>query len=51
MSISYASDWAVQGLGTWVDDIDAPTSAPGADTGFETDSGSWIVGDPEEIGS
>jgi Zinc carboxypeptidase/Immune inhibitor A-like, MAM domain len=51
VSISYASDWAVQGLGTWVDDIDAPTTAVGADTGFETDSGSWIVGDPEEIGS
>ena len=51
VSISYASDWAVQGLGTWVDDIDAPTTALGADTGFETDSGSWILGDPEEIGS
>ena len=51
VSISYASDWATQGLGVWVDDIDAPTTAPGADNGFETDLGSWTLGDPDQIGS
>ena len=51
VSISYASDWAVQGLGTWVDDLDAPTTEVGADTGFEVDMGTWELGDPEDIGS
>ena len=49
VSISYASDWATQGLGVWIDDIDAPGAA--ADNGFETDLGTWVVGDPTEIGS
>ena len=49
MSISYASDWATQGLGVWIDDIDAPGAA--ADNGFETDLGTWVVGDPTDIGS
>jgi hypothetical protein len=49
VSISYASDWATQGLGVWIDDIDAPGTA--ADNGFETDLGTWVVGDPTEIGS
>jgi hypothetical protein len=51
VSISYASDWSAQGLGVWIDDVDAPTTALGADNDFETDLGSWTVGDPEEIGS
>ena len=49
VSISYASDWATQGLGVWIDDIDAPGTA--ADNGFETDLGTWVVGDPTDIGS
>jgi hypothetical protein len=51
VSISYASDWATQGLGVWVDDIDVPTTAPGFDNDFEAGIGSWSVGDPTEIGS
>ncbi|HEV8622131.1 MAG TPA: zinc carboxypeptidase, partial [Actinomycetota bacterium] len=49
VSISYASDWAVQGLGVWVDDIDAPGII--ADTDFESGMAGWVVGDPTEIGS
>jgi hypothetical protein len=49
VSISYASDWAVQGLGVWIDDIDAPGT--GADTDFESGTAGWVVGDPTEIGS
>jgi hypothetical protein len=41
VSISYVSDWAVQGLGVFVDDIDAPGTED--DTGFETDLGTWTV--------
>jgi hypothetical protein len=40
--IAYVSDWGTQGLGVWLDDIDAPGTA--ADTGFETaDMGGWTV--------
>ena len=49
VSISYASDWAAQGLGVWIDDIDAPGT--GADTDFETGMAGWAVGDPTELGS
>jgi Zinc carboxypeptidase len=49
VSISYASDWATQGLGVWVDDVDGPGTA--GDTGFETGLDTWTVGDPTEIGS
>jgi Zinc carboxypeptidase/Immune inhibitor A-like, MAM domain len=41
VSISYASDWSFQGIGVFVDDIDAPGSA--ADTGFESDLGGWVA--------
>ena len=51
VSISYASDWAIQGLGVWVDDITAPTTEAGVSTDFEGDMGSWTIGDPTEIGS
>ena len=51
VSISYASDWAAQGLGVWVDDITAPTTEAGVSTDFEGDMGSWTIGDPIEIGS
>ena len=49
VSISYASDWATQGLGVWIDDIDAPGT--GANTGFEGGLGTWTIGDPTQIGS
>jgi hypothetical protein len=49
VSISYASDWSSQGLGVWVDDIDAPGLA--ADNGFEAGLGTWVVGDPTDVGS
>jgi hypothetical protein len=40
--ITYVSDWGTQGLGVWLDDIDAPGTA--ADTGFEGGSlGAWTV--------
>ena len=44
VSISYASDWAAQGLGVWVDDIQVPGAA--ADTDFESGLDGWTVGDP-----
>jgi hypothetical protein len=50
VSISYASDWAVQGLGVFLDDIDAPGTD--ADTDFEAAGmAGWEPGDPEEVGS
>jgi hypothetical protein len=49
VSISYASDWAAQGLGVWIDDVDGPGTS--ADTDFESGLASWVVGDPTEIGS
>ena len=48
VSISYASDWAVQGLGVWIDDIQVPGAAP---TDFESGLDGWNVGNPTEIGS
>ena len=42
--ISYASDWAVQGLGTFIDSIQMPGEAVES---FETDEGAWsVVGPP-----
>ena len=42
--ISYASDWASQGLGTFVDSIQMPGEAVES---FETDEGAWsVVGPP-----
>ncbi|WP_053205874.1 M14 family metallopeptidase [Jiangella muralis] len=46
LSLSYASDWAVQGLGVFVDDITVSTGA--GDTSFETDLGGWDVPGPPE---
>ena len=37
MSIAYASDWATQGLGVFVDDIAVSTGENS--TSFETDTG------------
>ncbi|HEU4404087.1 MAG TPA: M14 family zinc carboxypeptidase [Polyangiaceae bacterium] len=44
VAISYASDWAVQGLGAFVDLVEVSTEA-GAES-FETGLGAWIVSGP-----
>jgi hypothetical protein len=42
--ISYASDWATQGLGVFVDDVTLPD---GSSTSFEGgDTGGWVVSGP-----
>jgi hypothetical protein len=43
ISISYASDWATQGLGVFVDDITLPD---GTTADFESDLGGWTVTGP-----
>src|SRR5215213_2866675 len=43
LSISYASDWSVQGLGAFVDDT---TVSTGATTSFEDGLGGWTVSGP-----
>jgi hypothetical protein len=44
ISIAYASDWATQGLGVFVDDITLPD---GSMTSFEGgDTGGWVVSGP-----
>jgi hypothetical protein len=43
VSIAYVSDWAVQGLGTFVDDTVVST---GASTSFEDGLGGWTVTGP-----
>ncbi len=49
VSIAYASDWAVQNLGAFVDDVTLPD---GTSTSFETDLGGWEVsGSPTGSGS
>ncbi|HET6953669.1 MAG TPA: M14 family zinc carboxypeptidase [Acidimicrobiales bacterium] len=40
VSISYASDWGVQGIGTWLDDV---TVSTGATESFESGLGDWVV--------
>jgi hypothetical protein len=45
ISISYASDWATQGLGVFIDDVTLPG---GETTSFETDLGGWEVTGPPE---
>ena len=48
VSISYASDWAIQGLGAFVDDI----AAPGAPVeGFQSGLGAWAPADGTDLGS
>ena len=45
VSISYASDWATQGLGTFVDDVEVSTGE--GTTSFESgDTGGWQVTGP-----
>ena len=48
ISIAYASDWATQNLGVFVDDVTLPD---GTTTSFETDLGGWqITGPPAGSG-
>jgi Zinc carboxypeptidase len=44
LSIAYASDWASQGLGVFLDDV----TLAGDTTSFETDLGGWEVTGPPE---
>jgi len=46
VSIAYASDWAVQGLGVFVDDIEVSTGQ--GTTSFEADLGGWDITGPAE---
>jgi hypothetical protein len=46
VSITYVSDWAVQGLGVFVDDIEVSTGE--GSTGFETGLDGWEVTGPPE---
>ena len=46
ISISYASDWANQGAGAFVDNVELST-APGVES-FESGLGDWIVAGPPE---
>jgi hypothetical protein len=46
ISLSYASDWAVQGLGNFLDDVHVSTGD--GSTGFETDLGGWTPAGPPE---
>jgi Zinc carboxypeptidase len=45
ISISYASDWATQGLGVFLDDITLPD---GTSTSFETGLDGWAITGPPE---
>jgi Zinc carboxypeptidase len=46
VSLAYVSDWAVQGLGVFLDDIEVSTGEGSTD--FETDLGGWTVTGPAE---
>ena len=48
ISIAYASDWAVQNLGVFLDDVTLPD---GTSTSFETDLGGWTAGQPDTSGT
>jgi hypothetical protein len=45
VSIAYASDWAVQNLGVFIDDVTLPD---GTSTSFEDGLGGWTVTGPPE---
>jgi hypothetical protein len=45
ISIAYASDWATQGIGVFVDDITLPD---GTSTSFETGLDGWAIAGPPE---
>ena len=43
VSITYVSDWAIQGLGVFVDDVSTVVDGVASETSFETDLGGWSV--------
>ena len=49
VSISYVSDWAIQGLGVFVDDTSVVVDGTTIDeTSFEDGLGGWVVADPPD---
>jgi hypothetical protein len=46
VSITVATDPAVQGLGAWVDETDVVVDGASTKTSFETDDGGWQIGPP-----
>jgi hypothetical protein len=48
ISIAYVSDWAVQNLGVFLDDVTLPD---GTSTSFEADLGGWTPGQPATSGT
>ena len=48
ISIAYVSDWAVQHLGVFLDDVVLPD---GTSTSFEADLSGWTPGQPESSGT
>ena len=46
ISLTYVSDWSVQGLGVFLDDIEVSTGEGSTD--FETDLGGWTITGPAE---
>jgi hypothetical protein len=48
ISIAYVSDWAVQHLGVFLDDVTLPD---GTSTSFEADLGGWTPGQPDTSGT
>ncbi len=48
ISIAYVSDWSVQNLGVFIDDVVLPD---GTSTSFEADLGGWAPGQPDSSGT
>ena len=48
ISLAYATDWAVQNLGVFLDDVTLPD---GTTTSFEADLGGWTPGQPDDSGT
>ena len=48
ISIAYVSDWSVQNLGVFIDDVVLPD---GTSTSFEADLGGWAPGQPDTSGT
>jgi hypothetical protein len=48
ISLAYATDWAVQNLGVFLDDVTLPD---GTSTSFEADLGGWTAGQPDTSGT
>jgi hypothetical protein len=46
VSITVATDPAVQGLGAWVDDTEIKVDGVSTATSFEADDGGWLIGPP-----